>query len=118
MGFNSAFKGLNMSQKCFILHKFQNAHKVTAYLHLAAVLFRRIAFMPSSLKHTLAIFVLYLRQAQISKTQAFENTTVLALRIFVVADLLCKGKAIPLQTWTDPEVSRRLRLPDFKTIGT
>jgi len=29
-----------------------------------------------------------------------------------------KGKAIPLQACTDPEVSRRLRLPDFKTIGT
>ena len=28
------------------------------------------------------------------------------------------GKAIPLQTWTGPEGSRRLRLPDFKTIGT
>jgi hypothetical protein len=25
-----------------------------------------------------------------------------------------KDKAIPLQTLTDPEVSRRLRLPDFK----
>jgi len=30
---------------------------------------------------------------------------------------LCKGKAIPLQTSTGPEGSRRLRLPDFKTIG-
>jgi len=29
-----------------------------------------------------------------------------------------KGKAIPLQAWTDPGVSRRLSLPDFKTIGT
>jgi hypothetical protein len=29
-----------------------------------------------------------------------------------------KGKAIPLQVWTGPDVSRRLRLPDFKTIGT
>jgi len=29
-----------------------------------------------------------------------------------------KGKAIPLQAWTDPEVSRRFRLPDFKTIST
>ena len=29
-----------------------------------------------------------------------------------------KGKAIPLQTWTCTEGSRRLRLPDFKTIGT
>jgi hypothetical protein len=29
-----------------------------------------------------------------------------------------KGKAIPLQAWTGPEDSRRLRLPDFKTVGT
>jgi hypothetical protein len=29
-----------------------------------------------------------------------------------------RDKAIPLQVWTDPEVSRRLRLPDFKTIDT
>jgi len=29
-----------------------------------------------------------------------------------------KGKAIPLQACRGPEDSRRLRLPDFKTIGT
>ena len=29
-----------------------------------------------------------------------------------------KGKAILLQAWTGPKVSRRLRLPYFKTIGT
>jgi len=29
-----------------------------------------------------------------------------------------KGKDIPLQAWTVPEGSRRLRFPDFKTIGT
>jgi len=29
-----------------------------------------------------------------------------------------KGKAIPLQAWTGPEGSRRLWLPDFKTVGT
>jgi uncharacterized alpha/beta hydrolase family protein len=29
-----------------------------------------------------------------------------------------KGKPIPLQALTGPEGSRRLRLPDFKTIGT
>jgi hypothetical protein len=29
-----------------------------------------------------------------------------------------EGKAIPLHSWTGPEGSRRLRLPDFKTIGT
>jgi len=26
--------------------------------------------------------------------------------------------AIPLQAWAGPEGSKRLRLPDFKTIGT
>jgi len=31
---------------------------------------------------------------------------------------LIKGKkAIPLQAWTSPEGSRRLRLPDIKTVG-
>jgi hypothetical protein len=29
-----------------------------------------------------------------------------------------KGKAVPLEALTGPEGSRRLRLPDFKTIGT
>jgi hypothetical protein len=34
--------------------------------------------------------------------------------------LKCKGngKAIPLQAWTGPEGSGRLRLLDFKTIAT
>jgi hypothetical protein len=27
-------------------------------------------------------------------------------------------KAIPLQAWTNPEGSRRARLPDFMTVGT
>jgi hypothetical protein len=30
----------------------------------------------------------------------------------------CKGKAIPLQTMTGPEGSKRLRHPYCKTIGT
>jgi len=29
-----------------------------------------------------------------------------------------KVKSIPLHAWRDPEGSRRLRLPDFKIIGT
>ena len=33
-------------------------------------------------------------------------------------NLRVKGKAIPLQAWTCPEGSRRLRFPDFKTFGT
>jgi hypothetical protein len=31
---------------------------------------------------------------------------------------ILKGKAIPLLAWTGPDGSRRLRFPDFKTIGT
>jgi hypothetical protein len=34
----------------------------------------------------------------------------------LVIDRHIKGKANPLQAWTDPEGSRRLRLPDFKDI--
>jgi len=35
-------------------------------------------------------------------------------------DLMWEGKwkTIPVQTWTGPEGSRSLRLPDFETIGT
>ena len=29
--------------------------------------------------------------------------------------IILKGKAVPLQAWTDPEGSRKLRLPDFVT---
>jgi len=29
-----------------------------------------------------------------------------------------EGKAIPIQAWTDPENSTRLRLTDFETIVT
>lgn len=29
---------------------------------------------------------------------------------------LCKGKAIRIQTWRDPEGSRSLKLPDCKTV--
>jgi len=29
-----------------------------------------------------------------------------------------KGKSVPLQAWTGPEGSRRLKLPDFKIMGT
>jgi hypothetical protein len=41
-----------------------------------------------------------------------------ATHTYVVIVSKGEGKAIPLQAWTGPEVSRRLRLSDFKTIGT
>jgi hypothetical protein len=41
---------------------------------------------------------------------------------FFICDIpLCcdsEGKVIPVQALTGPEGSRRLRLPDFKTVGT
>ena len=47
-----------------------------------------------------------------------ENTKIYFEIYFVfVAVYKVKGKAIPLQAWTGPEGSRRLRLPDFKTVG-
>jgi hypothetical protein len=38
--------------------------------------------------------------------------------LFLILIAVLKGKAIPLQALTGPEGSRRLRFPDFKTIGT
>jgi hypothetical protein len=35
----------------------------------------------------------------------------------IILHNVINGKAIPLQNLTGPEGSRRLRLPDFKTIG-
>jgi len=29
----------------------------------------------------------------------------------------CKGTAVPLQTWSDPEGSRNLRFPDYMTTA-
>jgi len=40
------------------------------------------------------------------------------LEVSVKIRLKVKGKPIPLQVWTDLVGSRRLRLPNFKTIGT
>jgi hypothetical protein len=41
-----------------------------------------------------------------------------ARKHLVLADVVAKGKAIPLQAWIGPEGSGRLKLPDFKTTGT
>jgi L-asparagine transporter-like permease len=46
---------------------------------------------------------------------------VVLIQMLIVAKVLNvkgKGKAISLQALTDPEGSRRLKLPDFKTIDT
>ena len=40
-----------------------------------------------------------------------------SVQVKYVSDIHC-GKTIPVLVWTGPEGSRRLRLPDIKTIGT
>jgi len=39
------------------------------------------------------------------------------LTVIILGKGKVKGKAIPVQSWTGPEISRSLSLPDFKTIG-
>jgi hypothetical protein len=49
-------------------------------------------------------------------------SSIITVRSRFFSLLICypvyKGKVITLQAWTGPEGSRRLRLPDFKEIGT
>jgi hypothetical protein len=47
------------------------------------------------------------------KSQCIEQDSKLVTHEYYI-----KGKVTPLQALTDPEGSRRLRLPDLKTIGT
>jgi len=42
----------------------------------------------------------------------------LLLLLLLVVGAAAIGKATPLQAWTGPEVSRRMRFLDFKTIST
>ena len=53
---------------------------------------------------------------RISRPYTAKDTT--AVRNISIPILFGKGNAIPLQTWTDPEGFRRLKLPDFNTIGS
>ena len=38
--------------------------------------------------------------------------------VYIICHVKQKCKALPFQAWTGPESSRRLKLPDCKTIGT
>jgi hypothetical protein len=63
---------------------------------------------------------MYLPETFSENAAKLKNTHTLTSSVFWHARLqnIGKGKAILLQAWTGPEDSRRLRLPDFKTIGT
>jgi hypothetical protein len=49
-----------------------------------------------------------------SKAMRYEDSN---SRLSAIIQNYVKGKAVTLNAWTGPEVSRRFRLPDFKTIG-
>ena len=52
------------------------------------------------------------------EAQDFQNTQYVSLtRVNVCAFITCKGKTVPLQTWSGPEGSRKLRFPDFMTTA-
>jgi hypothetical protein len=46
-----------------------------------------------------------------------ENTVYLAKKLIEVCQRLGKGKTIPLQAWSVPEGSRKLRFPDYVTTA-
>ena len=50
--------------------------------------------------------------------QLHPNITLNVVNVLQHTNTASEGKTIPLQAWTGPEGSRRLRLPDFKTVGT
>ena len=68
--------------------------------------------------------IMKLAQKQNTKQKVYNNNNNVIFSICSIKHHIVKGKgkgkgkAIPLQAWTGPEGSRRLRLPDFKTIGT
>jgi hypothetical protein len=61
----------------------------------------------------------FLSGLQFSTTSEFHHYFILICEwklVQLVDRIKGKGKAIPLQAWTGPKVSRRLRLPDLKTL--
>jgi hypothetical protein len=71
------------------------AYESAINVHVAALCVHR----HNVAQYTLTVTVLTLRQCDVLKHKKL-------------------GKAIPLQAWRGPEGSMRLRLPDFKTVGT
>jgi hypothetical protein len=76
--------------------------------------------MPCQVMHTtkhfstFSLYCLIVNYSTISYTKIVKYKT---CKMFRICKGKGKGKAIPLQAWTGPEVSRRLRLPDLKTFG-
>ena len=52
-----------------------------------------------------------------SENHTHAEATVTVVLLICYSSFLSKGKAVPLQAWTGPEGSRKLRLPDFVTTA-
>jgi hypothetical protein len=65
-----------------------------------------------------AFKVLFLLLRRYSPTWVFASS-ILRLQALSSADMLVKlnGKAVPLQAWSGPEGSSKLRFPDFMTTA-
>ena len=61
---------------------------------------------------------LYKLQADFFTIWQFRGRYRVMYLVKIILTAVSKSKAIPLQIWTGPEDSSRLRLPDFKTVGT
>jgi len=95
MGFNSGFKGL------IIPSLIARRQSIAASIHK----------LPDSA-------VVSMSTARLRIGVSGETIRVWISLSLVVGVLRVKGKTFPLQAWTVPKDTRRLRLPDFKIIGT
>jgi hypothetical protein len=70
------------------------------------------------MQKSIVTFTVHTSEAITEKFNVVSNYVQKWIAKFVIPLVTGKGKAILLHPWTDPEGSRRLRLPDFKTVGT
>ena len=54
---------------------------------------------------------------QVKRTNPWRKIMMMIMMMNYVFKDLNKGKSVPLQAWSDPEGSRKLRFPDFMTTA-
>jgi len=79
-----------------------------------------IAFLKTQILRlsTFKSYVLSVKHLVVAAIIEVAVLVIIAVVTVAAAKVTVKCKAIILQTWTGPAGSRRLRLPDFKTVGT
>jgi hypothetical protein len=90
-------------------------HTHTVHLNIIKVFYSPTDAQVNYLKSN---FKIYIKTAP----TCFDSITIIREVLFELAKVTVvkkgKGKPFPLQAWTGSKGSRRLMLPDFKTIGT